>query len=721
MIQALRRRAENNLNKLRTCRNIAGFLRQIDPYGAPIGIGSGLVSPDGTIFSGIIDAPATPYRYAALIARAKELVNIAQQVEAGYQVALENADREALTVLQAEQSLELAGARVTLHDLRINQANNEFGLAQLQRASAVLRKNTYKSWIDAGQNQHERNMLAAYKDAGKAQQAANAARTAGQILGITAAGIESSIESLGGNIALRTAQAAAAEGIATGFAINAQTRSKLASFEASFERRNDEWQLQQGLANQDILIGDQQILLAKGGIAIAQQERVIAGLEQTHAADILTFLLSKTFTEEMYRWIASVLEDVYRYFLQEASSIARLAEQQLAFERQQGALKVIQPGYWNIADDDSRQANNVDRLGLTGSARLLKDIYQLDQYAFETRRRKQSFSLTLDLAELFPFEFQQFRESGVLVFETPQSLIDRQFPGYYLCLIQQVTVSVVALVTYGIRASLTSAGISQTVVGGDTFQPITLRQLPERLALTAPTTNSVGEINLEPDAQSLQYPFEGTGFATQWELRMPKANNRFDYNTMATVLFTVELTALHSFDYERQVIEQLDRNISANRAFRFRNELADAWYDLNNPDLTDTPMTVRFQTRREDFPPNVEDLRIQHVLLYFIRSDDIVEELSVEHLHFTQQGSNGVVGGGATTIDGVISTRRGNGTSWLPMIGQTPFGDWELALPDEPGNVLPNGRRVRDLFQDELIEDILFVITYQGNTPAWPQ
>jgi hypothetical protein len=36
-------------------------------------------------------------------------------------------------------------------------------------------------------------------------------------------------------------------------------------------------------------------------------------------------------------------------------------------------------------------------------------------------------------------------------------------PGYYLCLIQQVSVSVVALIspTYGIRATLTSAGLTR--------------------------------------------------------------------------------------------------------------------------------------------------------------------------------------------------------------------------------------------------------------------
>jgi len=397
--------------------------------------------------------------------------------------------------------------------------------------------------------------------------------------------------------------------------------------------------------------------------------------------------------------------------LQSATAIARLAERQLAFERQEGTLKLIQSDYWASPDGSG---DNQDPLGLTGSARLLKDIYQLDNYAFDTRRRKQALTLTLDLAEMFPFEFQRFRETGVLVFGTQLSQIDRQMPGYYLCLIQQVTVSVVALIspTRGIRATLTSAGTSRVVAGGDTFQVVTIRNLPERMALTAPTTSSAGILELEPDVQSLLRPFEGSGFDTLWELRMSQAANPFDYNTIATVLFTVDLTALHSFDYERQVIEQMDRRVSANRAFSFRQGFADQWYDLNNPELTNTPMSVTFETRRADFPPNLEQLRIEHVLLYFVGTGGEAEEMTVTDFTFTEEGSSGVVGGGATTVDGVISTRRGNSTAWLPMIGLAPFGEWTLSLEDLP--------EIRARFKDEEIKDILFILVYGGITPKWP-
>ena len=124
-------------------------------------------------------------------------------------------------------------------------------------------------------------------------------------------------------------------------------------------------------------------------------------------------------------------------------------------------------------------------------------------------------------------------------------------------------------------------------------------------------------------------------------------------------------------------------------------------------------MVVRFDTRREDFPPNIVDLKIQQVLLYFSRAEGAASEIPVAHLRFTGQGATAPVGGGATSIDGLISTRRGNGSSWMSMIGKSPVGQWELALPNTP--------EVKNWFKNEEIDDILFVITYSGRTPKWPE
>jgi hypothetical protein len=152
--------------------------------------------------------------------------------------------------------------------------------------------------------------------------------------------------------------------------------------------------------------------------------------------------------------------------------------------------------------------------------------------------------------------------------------------------------------------------------------------------------------------------------------------------------------------------------VSADRPFSFRNEFADQWYDLHNPEQTKTPMTVRFRTRREDFPPNLNAVKIQQVVMYFARADGKTFEVQVSQLRFMEQGSAGFVGGSATSIDGVISTRRGNAGSWTAMLGKSPAGEWELALP--------NTEEIRNRFKNEDVEDILLVITYSGRTPKWP-
>jgi hypothetical protein len=209
-------------------------------------------------------------------------------------------------------------------------------------------------------------------------------------------------------------------------------------------------------------------------------------------------------------------------------------------------------------------------------------------------------------------------------------------------------------------------------------------------------------------------PFEGLGVDSSWEFSMPKAANQFDFRTVADVLITIDYTALNSFDYRQQLIQEFNARpfFKADRPFSFRNELADQWYDLHNPDQTATPMTVRFSTQRDDFPPNLTVLKIQQVVLYFARADVQDFEVQVTSLRFTEQGSKGTVGGGATSLDGIISTRRGNAGSWTSMIGRAPFGTWELALP--------NTEDMKNLFKDEAIDDILFVISYSGRTPLWP-
>jgi Tc toxin complex TcA C-terminal TcB-binding domain/Bacterial Ig domain len=715
--QALKMRAELNLFKLRSGRNIAGIERQLTPLTEPALMLDRLPAPSDAqrLFR------PTPYRYAVLVERAKNLVSIAQQVEQAFLAALEKRDAEAYNLLKAGHDLQLASATVNLQALRVKEAQQGVGLAELQLDRAAIQRDTYQEWIDAGLNRWEEGMLQDYKDARNHRNTIaglDAALTFAQALTTSSSGGFLGT-GIGGGLGAAIGVGALAA-VRAGFAIqlnNAETSAQINSAKASFERRQQDWEFQLQLSESDMAIGQQQVAIAQTHTAVVRQEELISRTQQEQAQDTVDFLAQKFTSAELYAWMSGVLGGAYSYFLQQATAVAQLAQHQLGFERQETPPAFIKADYWDTtgetASPSSNRGDQPDRQGLTGSVRLLQDITRLDQFAFETNRRKLQLAETFSLARLFPLEFQQFRESGRLPFATPMSLFDRGFPGHYLRLIKRVRISIIALVppVQGVRATLINSGISRVVSGGDVFQSILVRRDPELIAFTSPS-NATGLIELEPETGML-LPFESMGVDTNWELQLPKAANPFDYRSIADVLFTVEYTALQDFSYRQQVIQQLEETVSAERVFSLRDHFADQWYALHNPEQAETPMTVTFSLASQNFPPNVAELRIQHVLLAVARAEGLTFEIGSVQLILTPQGETVPVGGevnGAT--DGLISTRRGNASAWVPLIGRSPVGAWELTLPDT--------EEMRNRFENEEIDDLLLVLTYEGRTSAWP-
>ena len=706
VVQALQLHAEMNLHKLRNGRNIAGLERQSGADGLP----ASMLSSGGQISrSAAIALRPTPYRFVVLMERAKQLVTIAQQIEAAFLSALERRDAEAYSLLKARQDQQLSRAGLKLQDLRVTEAAHGLTLAELQATRAVIQVQHFQGLLDEGWIGLEKTAMGFMAGAAVLQTSAAFLYGSGA-LGSTLKAIVT-FGFFADQAATNAAQAASS------LAAAASTTASMLQTWASYERRKEEWQFQKTLAEHDVRIGQQQMTLAVDHAHIVGQERFVASMQVEHADSTMEFLANKFTNADLFEWMSGVLERVYAYFLQQATAMAQLAQNQLAFERQETPPEFIQADYWQTQSETyagtDPESSTPDRRGLTGSVRLLQDMYKLDQYAFETNKRKLQLSQTFSLAQMAPAEFQRFRETGRLLFATPMDLFDRDFPGHYLRLIKRVRTSVLALIppVRGIRATLTASGLSRVVTDSDVFQTIVVRRDPELIAFTSPS-NATGLIELEPEGEML-LPFESMGVDTMWELQMPKAANPFDYRTIADVFFTVEYTALHSVDYRQQVIKQLSDRLSAERPLSLRDQFADQWYALHNPRQTTTPLVVNFKTARADFPPNVEELRIQQVLLAFVRAEGQSFEVASAQLRFTPEGETVAVGGTAgSSVDGIISTRRSNAGSWTALIGRAPVGTWELALP--------NTEEMKNRFKNEEIDDILLVLTYAGRTPAWP-
>jgi hypothetical protein len=711
VITLLRLRAESGFFKLSHCMNSNGLKREPSPYSAPTDVESGvsdeLVSPVQAAGVDVFMPPgAVIYRFKVLIEQARQLVAIAQQVEANYLSFLEKEDEQLYSRLRAMQDLGLAAATVSLQELRVNEAKTGKKLAADQTKKITFSSNFYYDRLSTGLLSSEQTALDSLRFAAFLQ-----------TLSITASAIP---DGSGGPSAVLPA--------------SAQAQSLISSFNsmyASYERREQEWKFQLALSEIDRATAETQELLAEDRYQITLQERRISQLSRDNANDVVEFLDNKFTSRELYAWMGSIVSQAYRYFLQQATGMAKLAQRQLAFERQEPELGYILDDYLTYAQPGGRPAGGPekDRRGLTGSVRLLQDITRLDQHAFLTDRRRIPQPKHISLFAHDPIAFLRFRETGILPINTTMDQFDRDFPGDYLRLVKRIRVSVVALIPPldGIKATLSSTGISRVVRGGDRYQEATLATQPETVAITAPSQGP-GLMELQQDQAEMYLPFEGLGVASGWVFSLPKAANAFDFNTIADVIFTIEYSAIYSDEYRRHVVQRLNSSLAyqGERTFSLRQHFADEWYSLHHPELIDDvnlKLRPTLQIDRSDYPPNLIDgsLNLSQLSIYVVRSEGITDEVDISGLSWVYPGGTSLLpfsnSASVTTRNGLLTTRDLPASSaFAALRDQPPLGTLSFQLA---GQI--DGKPLDEALRQGLITDIFVAVAIRAELPPWPE
>jgi hypothetical protein len=738
VITLLRLRAESGFFKLTHCMNSTGLKREPDPYSAPTDVESGvsdeLVSPVQAAGVDVFMPPgAVIYRFRVLIEQARQLVAIAQQVEASYLSFLEKEDEAEYTHLRAMQDLGLASEAVVLQDIRVHESDLAKDLAVNQSSRVELARSHYQSLLDDGLLEAEESALGWQQAVMWTQVGIAAVRG----LPFLAAGIGLDLSAFGITAGGATGLAAIAAG-----AIDAQihqailgamsSQISILSTQANYERRRQEWQFQLDLSAVDKIIAETQELLAEDRYQITLQERRISQLSRDNANDVLEFLDNKFTSRELYAWMGSIVSDAYRYFLQQATGMAKLAQRQLAFERQEPELGYILDDYLTYARPGGRTAGGAekDRRGLTGSVRLLQDITQLDQRAFLTDRRRIPLPKHISLFAHDPIAFLRFRETGILPINTTLDQFDRDFPGDYLRLVKRIRVSVVALIPPldGIKATLSSTGISRVVRGGDRYQEATLATQAETVAITAPSQGP-GLMELQQDQAEMYLPFEGLGVAGGWVFSLPKAANAFDFNTIADVIFTIEYSAIYSNEYRLQVVQRLNSSLAyqGERTFSLRQHFADEWYNLHHPELIDDVnlrLRPTLQISQSDFPPNLihGSLKLCQLSIYVARREGITDEIEITGLSWVYPDGTGLLPFSTTatitTRNGLVTTRDLPASSTFAALrdDKPPLGTLSFQLG---GQI--DGKPFEDAIRQGLITDIFVAVAIRAELPPWPE
>ncbi len=223
--ESLRLHARANLTKIHNGLNIAGM-----PLATP------LTSDASTILP-------SQYRYAALVERAKQLVGIAQQVESAFLAAMERRDAEAYSLMQAVHDLRVAGATVSLQDLKITDADLSVQMTQLQQEKAQIQVNYFDDRLSEGLNSWEKTALAATGTAIYLQTMAGGFYSYNVVLEVA-----KSIFSLG----LFGSPGNSLGNALSAYAGAASSAANLAQTMASFERREQDWRLQKSLSEKDV-------------------------------------------------------------------------------------------------------------------------------------------------------------------------------------------------------------------------------------------------------------------------------------------------------------------------------------------------------------------------------------------------------------------------------------------------------------------------------------
>ena len=687
-VDALRQRIASQLSKLRGGRNIAGLLRT--SAGAD-GDNAGVPEP-------------TPYHYKVLLTRAQQLTAQSAQVEALYLSLLEKLDAGTLKLQEAANAASIANLQLNVHADQVAAAIAGQAAAQAQVTKAQAMIDTYQANIDAPPNQYEQALLSNYSDM------RNAADT---LAGVDAAiGIAQAVSNF------NLVDPATWVGVATGIVAlgvkdgvqawvnNIQSQEQANSLQSSIENRRQEWRIQLSSSTQDLAIAQAQTAVAADQTALALADQQVAQAQSDQAAQTFTTLQNQFTNPSLYRWMSDAVGSVYSYFLSQATAVARLSQQQLAFDRAEAPGSFIATDYWQ--PPGQLNSANSDTKGMTGAERLSADLAQLDAYAFSSDSRQLNLTQSFSLAQLMPADFFAFRQTGELSFATPMALFDADFPGHYRRRISQVRLSMVALVppSRGIRATLFNVGVSRTVVQGEagSFSTVTLRRDPCTVAVTSPQ-NAKGVFDLDPQPD-LILPFEGLGVDTSWQLSLPRAANPFDYSTIADVIVTIDHTALIDYGYRARVIDALNasRARGGDVVCSLARDFPDAWYTVNNP-AAGSARSAALTLDSSNFPLTIDPATLLSTNVSArLLGTGALSGVTVTVAFTSAQTGSTVQAQGQTDADGQL-----RGISLTALAGGAPTGTWTLTFDDTADAIFATGA----------VTDVLLAVTWSATGLAW--
>ncbi|NEP22626.1 neuraminidase-like domain-containing protein [Moorena sp. SIO3I6] len=605
-------RIEDRLYKIRHCQNIQGIERQLalfSPVIDPMQMVSQTASGDSSLT--LFTADTVPhYRFSYLLDRAKGMTNTVIQLGSTLLATLEKKDAEALALLQASQQPILLQLITKTKEKQIEDARATLDALEKSLGAAQYRLQYYQNLLASGLSSGETatidlmtRSIISYTLSKALEGTAIAAYLLPSIFGTSNGGM---------NFGEATNTSAV---IAQTSAEIRNQQSTLASTNAQFQRRAQDWEFQEQMAEWDTEQIAMEIEAASIRVEAAQADLDAHNKSVEQSLEIEQFLQDKFTNQQLYQWMLGQLSNLYFQTYKLALEMA--AAVQKAYQYELNTNKTfIQPTYWNS-----------NKQGLLAGESLMLSLDQLEKAYFDGNKRTLEIEKIISLRQLDPYAFMELKTNGSCILNFDEKLFALDFPSHYCRQIKTISVSIPAVVGpyQNINATLTQTS-SKVLMEPDpdgvswllTPQgnpPNSIRQnwrQDQQIAISrGANDNGLFVLNFQDERY---LPFEGTGAISHWTLEMPKATNPIDFETITDVIITLSYTALNGDKEEgfTEAVTSAIQKFTGSLTLNLRQQL------LQNSD----PNSLSFLVSPQLFRGNLANYTITKVYLRIFEADD---------------------------------------------------------------------------------------------------
>lgn len=371
---------------------------------------------------------------------------------------------------------------------------------------------------------------------------------------------------------------------------------------------------------------------------------------------------AQTFSPETWRKMTYVMADISRNYLDHAIKIAKLMERSYNFEND-STLKVIKNEYGH----DVGSGISGSDLKLLGGDSLLQDIESFTFHAITDRTRKSSrIKDVLSISADFPAQFEEFRRTGRLSFETDLFEFDRLHPGFCNQRIEAVEVEVIGLLPEsGLNGTLAAGGVTSFRKQDNTAA--TRVHVVDTMALSEFVARNDGFLyRADTGVRGL---FQGIGVGSTWQLHLPRRSNDFDLRRIFDVQFILYYTAQFSAGLRDTVLALPPRQgeLALLKNFGLRYDFPDAWYGFYRGGAT------TFTIDRFRLPMNQQAFKIGAAYFRLVTKAGVANQ----GIDVRITAPSGVTGTVKTDAAGMIST---DSPQLAALVGADPIGAWKAEV-----------------------------------------